>query len=101
MRKITRGGLFDLRKKEKKFMAESTNPVNRTVDIRARQKGTDLSTHVFGKVQPQATALEEAVLGAIMLDKDALPVVLDILQIESFYSEAHQSVYRAMLALFE
>jgi len=83
-------------------MAESTNPVNRTVDIRsARKKGTDLSTHVFGKVQPQATALEEAVLGAIMLDKDALPVVLDILQIESFYSDAHQSVYRAMLALFE
>jgi replicative DNA helicase len=61
----------------------------------------DLSNYVFGKVQPQATSLEEAVLGALMLDKDALPIVIDIVRPESFYTEGHQSIYKAMLYLFE
>ena len=65
-----------------------------------RNRTTDLSSFVFGKVQPQALSLEEAVLGALMLDKDALPSVLDILRSESFYSEAHQSIYKAILELF-
>lgn len=67
----------------------------------ARKGNSDLSTHAFGKVQPQALPLEEAVLGALMLDKDALPIVLDIIRAESFYSDAHQMIYRAMLRLFE
>jgi replicative DNA helicase len=45
--------------------------------------------------------LEEAVLGALMLDKDALPIVIDIIRAESFYTEAHQAIYKAMLKLFE
>ncbi len=56
---------------------------------------------VLGKVQPQALPLEEAVLGALMLDKDALPQILDILRPESFYLESHELIYRAMLRLFE
>ncbi len=54
-----------------------------------------------GKVQPQANDVEEVVLGAIMLDKDAISVVLDILQPESFYTEGHQAIYRSMLTLFD
>lgn len=65
------------------------------------RSSNDLSNYVFGKVQPQAIPLEEAVLGAIMLDKDALPVVIDIINVESFYTEAHQAIYKAMLTLFE
>ncbi len=65
------------------------------------RKGEDLSEFVFGKVQPQAIALEEAVLGALMLDKEALPVVLDVLTPQSFYKEAHQLIFQAMLRLFE
>ncbi len=65
------------------------------------KKGGDLSNYVFGKVQPQALPLEEAVLGAIMLDKEALPIVLDILSPESFYSDPHNLIYKAMLRLFE
>lgn len=55
----------------------------------------------YGKVQPQALPLEEVVLGALMIDKDALPVVLDILRGASFYKKAHQLIYDAMLHLFE
>jgi replicative DNA helicase len=66
-----------------------------------RNNTNDLSSLVFGKVQPQALPLEEAVLGALMLDKDALPAVLDLLRPESFYSEAHQHIYRAIRELFQ
>ncbi|MBC7775110.1 MAG: replicative DNA helicase [Phycisphaerae bacterium] len=60
-----------------------------------------LSNFVFGKVQPQAVPLEEAVLGALMLDREALPMVMDTLRPESFYLEAHQHIYRAVIRLFE
>ncbi len=56
---------------------------------------------MHGKVPPQALPLEESVLGALMLDKDGLIAVIDILEPESFYLEAHQHIYRAIKALFE
>jgi len=66
-----------------------------------RQRQEDLSDFVFGKMPPQAPALEEAVLGALMLEKDAMAVVLDILRPESFYHDAHGLIYGAMMRLFE
>ena len=53
-----------------------------------------------GKVPPQAIDLEEAVLGAIMLEKDALTAVIDILKSEVFYKEAHQIIFAAICRLF-
>jgi len=53
-----------------------------------------------GKLPPQAIELEEAVLGALMLEKDALSAVADILKPESFYKEAHQRIFRAIINLF-
>lgn len=66
-----------------------------------KRRGEELSDFVFGKVPPQAVPLEEAVLGAIMLEKDALTVVLDILRPASFYTDAHQLIFKAMMRLFE
>jgi replicative DNA helicase len=54
----------------------------------------------LGKVPPQALDLEEAVLGALMLEKDALTNVIDILKVESFYKDAHQVIFQAILDLF-
>lgn len=54
-----------------------------------------------GKVPPQALNLEEAVLGALMLDKDAVALIIDILRPASFYKEAHQHIYKAICNLFE
>jgi replicative DNA helicase len=54
---------------------------------------------VYGKVPPQAKDLEEAVLGAIMLEKSAFDTVVEILKPECFYVEAHQRVYRSMQSL--
>ena len=51
---------------------------------------------VYGKIPPQARDLEEAILGAIMLEKSAFDVVVEILKPECFYIEAHQKIYKAM-----
>lgn len=53
----------------------------------------------MGKVPPQAVDLEEAVLGAIMLEKDAVIAVIDILKAEYFYKESHQIIYSSILEL--
>lgn len=53
-----------------------------------------------GKVPPQAIDLEEAVLGAIMLEKDALTAVIDIIKAEVFYKESHQMIFAAISRLF-
>lgn len=86
-------------------MSEQSEKNKKISNLRGKssnsRKAGDLSNYVFGKVQPQATPLEEAVLGALMLDKDALPIVIDIVRAESFYTEAHQAIYKAMLHLFE
>jgi len=55
----------------------------------------------LGKLPPQATDLEEAVLGALMLEKDALSSVIDILKPEVFYRDNHQKIFRAIQVLFE
>src|ERR1041384_5889512 len=64
-----------------------------------RKSSPDLSTMVYGKIPPQAKDLEEAVLGAVMLEKSAFDTVIEILKPECFYVEAHQLIYRAMQSL--
>ncbi|EOZ98483.1 Replicative DNA helicase [Indibacter alkaliphilus LW1] len=79
------------------FVSMAENNPNR---ISGRRKpDLNLSTGV-GKLPPQAIDLEEAVLGALMLEKDALTAVVDILKPESFYKEAHKAIYGAILDLF-
>ncbi|UBM63629.1 replicative DNA helicase [Candidatus Sulfidibacterium hydrothermale] len=53
-----------------------------------------------GKVPPQAVDLEEAVLGAMMIEQDAVSAVIDILKPEVFYKEAHQKIFKAIFRLF-
>ena len=53
-----------------------------------------------GKLQPQAVDLEEAVLGALMLEKNAITVVSDILKPESFYKDSHQIIFQSIKTLF-
>ena len=61
-----------------------------------RRSSLDLGTMVYGKVPPQAKDLEEAVLGAIMLEKNAFDTVVEILKPECFYVDAHQRIFSAM-----
>ena len=56
-------------------------------------------TEVAGNVPPQAVELEEAVLGALMLEKDAIIAVQEYLTPEAFYTEEHRLIYRAICDL--
>lgn len=60
-----------------------------------------LSSLEHGRVQPQAVELEEAVLGAMMLEKEAVNTAIDILQPKSFYKEAHQKIFAVIQDLFQ
>ena len=53
-----------------------------------------------GKLPPQALELEEAVLGAMMIDKKGVDEVIDILQSDAFYKDAHKHIFEAIFQLF-
>ncbi len=53
-----------------------------------------------GKLPPQVTELEEAVLGAMMIDKKGVDEVIDILQPDAFYRDAHKHIFEAIFQLF-
>lgn len=72
---------------------------DRSQNKQRRKSTLDLGSMVFGKVPPQAKDLEEAVLGAIMLEKSAFDTVVEILKPECFYVEAHQRIFRSMQSL--
>ena len=55
--------------------------------------------NTYGHLQPQATDVERAVLGALMIDKDAYAVVCELLYPESFYEPRHQKIYSAIREL--
>ena len=63
-----------------------------------RKNTTPIDTS-YGHLQPQATDIERAVLGALMIDKDAFSVVSEILHPETFYENRHQSIYAAIQTL--
>lgn len=54
----------------------------------------------LGKVPPQALDLEQAVLGALMLDQNALTNAIDILKEEFFYKPEHQKIFACIYSLF-
>ena len=66
---------------------------------RRNKKDNNLAIPDIGRIQPQARELEEAILGALMLEKDAYSLVSDILKPESFYDNTHQIIYRAIVSL--
>ncbi|VBB45654.1 Replicative DNA helicase [uncultured Paludibacter sp.] len=53
----------------------------------------------YGKLPPQALELEEDVLGAVMLEKDAYSMISDLLKPTYFYKTAHQKIFEAIVDL--
>lgn len=54
-----------------------------------------------GKLPPQATELEEVVLGAMMIDKKGVDEAIDILSPDAFYKDAHKHIFEAIHVLFQ
>lgn len=72
---------------------------NKQYQRRSKTKEKEVAFADLGRVQPQARELEEAVLGALMLEKDAYSLVSDILIPDSFYDTIHQIIYKAIVTL--
>ncbi len=75
-------------------MPTSTNRRKRTEPVPIKVGANDL-----GKMPPQAPDLEESVLGALMIEKDAFGTVADLLRPESFYIDRHQVIFEAIRSL--
>ena len=63
---------------------------------RRNSEAYDALTDTAGNVPPQAVELEEAVLGALMLEKDSIIAVQEFVTTESFYTEEHRLIYKAI-----
>ena len=58
------------------------------------------TNQIEGKLQPQAIELEQAVLGALLIDNESLSDAIDSLQAEYFYVPKHQKIFEAIVNLF-
>ncbi len=72
-------------------MPESNNNTERR-----RSAKPQLIDNTYGHLQPQALEIEKAVLGALLIDKDAYAIVCEMLFPESFYEPRNQMVYAAI-----
>ena len=70
--------------------------VRKLFDVSSTEK-----TGPEGRVPPQAVDLEAAVLGAMLLEKEAIAKAIEVLDDTAFYRPAHQLIFRAMERLFE
>lgn len=54
-----------------------------------------------GRVPPQDIVAEKSLLGAIMLDENALPEIMTIIRAADFYEERHRAIFEAMTNLYD
>jgi len=66
-----------------------------------RNKTEDISNMLYSKIPPQARELEEAVLGAILIERDVISEIADILKPDAFYIPAHKTIFEFCLELFK
>ncbi|MCF0159621.1 MAG: replicative DNA helicase, partial [Bacteroidaceae bacterium] len=72
-------------------------PDNKSYTRRKRNAEQPVQADGEGHLPPQAPELEKAVLGALLLEQDAYPLVADLLKPESFYEVRNQLIYKAVL----
>lgn len=67
--------------------------------METQQKATDFVT--ADRMPPQNVEAEQSVLGSLMIDKDAIIKIADLLSPEDFYKDSHRRIFQAMLYLYE
>lgn len=77
--------------------AEDRQPESKQVTRKDREK----LHRQAGRIPPQAVDVEQAIIGAMLLDREAIPKVIEILPPNSFYDTRHEIIYNAILSLFE
>ena len=69
-------------------------------NLRSIKRSSDYNSGQIGRIVPQAVQVEEVVLGAIMIDINAMSAVLDMLSPDVFYLQAHSKIFSAMMRIF-
>ncbi len=69
-------------------------------DRRLQKSGREMLEQ-SGRLPPQASEVEQSVLGAMLIEKTAIPKAIEILTADAFYQTKHQIIYSAILSLFE
>ncbi|MCS6933693.1 MAG: replicative DNA helicase [Chitinophagales bacterium] len=78
-----------------------TDPTNIIKKIPRKPTLSDSPLGEIGKLPPQARELEEAVLGAVMIEENAITSVIEIIKSDDvFYVDAHQRIWRAIRNLY-
>ncbi len=55
----------------------------------------------LGRIPPQSIEAEQSVLGSMLIDKEVVPVVMEILKPEDFYRPDHREIYNVIIELFD
>ncbi len=74
-------------------------PTNKTKRKTTQPTILKVGANEMGKLPPQALELEQSVIGALMIEKDAFATVADLLRPESFYSDQHRHIFEAIRSL--
>ena len=75
-------------------MAETKNK-----NYKKKEDLIDSINAVFGKLPPQEPELEKAVLGALLIQSEAIFSIMDVLKPESFYDPVHREIFQAIIDL--
>ena len=77
-------------------MAEYNNSYNKGGRSQRNREAYDSMADIGGNVPPQALDLEEAVLGALMLEHESIITVQEFIVADAFYTEEHRLIYKAI-----
>ncbi len=55
----------------------------------------------LGRIPPQSIEAEQSVLGSMLIDKEVVPVVMEVLKPEDFYRPDHREIYNVIIELFD
>ncbi|MFB6230766.1 MAG: replicative DNA helicase [Salinibacter sp.] len=83
---------------------ESSDPAYPLDKMRGQQGNREQAEAVHkqsGRMPPQAVDVEKSVLGAMLIEREAIPQVIEVLPPDAFYSGKHQKIYAAIRSLFE
>ena len=75
-------------------------PVERSPAVSVARRGPGASD-AGGRVPPQAIEVEQSVLGAMLIEREAIPQAIEVLPDDAFYDPRHGRIYSAILSLFE
>lgn len=83
------------------MILENDSPYKQATSERRSRISNPMPYSGLGKLPPQATDLEEAILGAIMLERDAYLEISEFLRGDCFYRDNHQKIFHACGVLFQ